>query len=178
MRKGVYAGSFDPVTNGHLWMIEHGVGMFDEMIVAIGDNPDKSYTFSLAERLAMLRETTAHLPSLRVESFENSFLVNYAREQGANFILRGIREAADYEFERKMRYVNADLAPHIDTVFLMPPREIAEVSSTMVKGLVGPAGWQGVVRQYVPEPVFNRFLALRAGRTSTLSLDISETKGA
>ncbi|WP_035059389.1 pantetheine-phosphate adenylyltransferase [Andreprevotia chitinilytica] len=165
MRRGVYAGSFDPVTNGHLWMVEHGVRMFDEMIVAIGENPDKKYTFSVEERVAMLRETTSHLPNLRVETFENRFLVDYAREQSADYILRGIREAADYEFERKMRYVNADLAPHVDTVFLMPPREIAEVSSTMVKGLVGPEGWELVVGQYVPEAVFRRLLAWRAGRT-------------
>ncbi|WP_083301042.1 pantetheine-phosphate adenylyltransferase [Jeongeupia sp. USM3] len=162
MRRGVYAGSFDPVTNGHLWMIEHGVQLFDEMIIAIGENPDKRYTFSQDERLAMLRETTAHLPNLRVETFENRFLVDYAREEGAHYILRGIREAADYEFERKMRYVNADLAPHIDTVFLMPPREIAEISSTMVKGLVGPKGWEGVVRQYVPTAVFERLLQWQA----------------
>lgn len=159
MRRGVYAGSFDPVTNGHLWMIERGVELFDEMIVAIGENPDKRYTFSLQERLAMLRETTAHLQNLRVEVFENRFLVDYAREQGANYIVRGIREAADYEFERKMRYINADLAPHVDTVFLMPPREIAEISSTMVKGLVGPQGWKEVVGQYVPQPVFERLMA-------------------
>lgn len=162
MRRGVYAGSFDPVTNGHLWMIEHGVQLFDEMIIAIGENPDKRYTFGQDERLAMLRETTAHLPNLRVETFENRFLVDYAREEGAHYILRGIREAADYEFERKMRYVNADLAPHIDTVFLMPPREIAEISSTMVKGLVGPHGWEGVVRQYVPAAVFERLLNWQA----------------
>jgi len=165
MRRGVYAGSFDPVTNGHLWMLEHGVRMFDEMIVAIGENPDKKYTFSVEERLAMLRETTAHLPNLRVETFQNRFLVDYAHEQHADFILRGIREAADYEFERKMRYVNADLAPHVDTVFLMPPREIAEISSTMVKGLVGPEGWEMVVGKYVPEPVFRRLLAWHAAGT-------------
>ncbi|MBM3116647.1 pantetheine-phosphate adenylyltransferase [Jeongeupia naejangsanensis] len=162
MRRGVYAGSFDPVTNGHLWMIEHGVQLFDEMIIAIGENPDKRYTFSQDERVAMLRETTAHLTNLRVETFENRFLVDYAREEGAHYILRGIREAADYEFERKMRYVNADLAPHIDTIFLMPPREIAEISSTMVKGLVGPQGWEGVVRQYVPTAVFERLLHWQA----------------
>ncbi|WP_255991172.1 pantetheine-phosphate adenylyltransferase [Chitinolyticbacter albus] len=161
MRRGVYAGSFDPVTNGHVWMIEHGTRVFDEMIVAIGENPDKRYTFSVAERVAMLKETTAHLSNLRVEIFENRFLVDYAREENADFIVRGIREAADYEFERKMRYVNADLAPHIDTVFLMPPREIAEISSTMVKGLVGPSGWEKVVSQYVPQPVFERLVEWR-----------------
>ncbi|MDK2125984.1 pantetheine-phosphate adenylyltransferase [Parachitinimonas caeni] len=158
MKRGVYAGSFDPVTNGHLWMIEQGYQLFDEMIVAIGINPDKRCTFSVEEREAMLRETTSHLPNLKVASFENQFLVNYARSVGANYILRGIRTASDYEFERTMRYVNSDLVSGIVTVFLMPPREIAEVSSTMVKGLVGPEGWQDVLRNYVPAPVYQRFI--------------------
>ncbi|GLR14195.1 pantetheine-phosphate adenylyltransferase [Chitinimonas viridis] len=160
MKRAVYAGSFDPVTNGHLWMIEQGYELFDEMIVAIGVNPDKRSTFTVEEREAMLRECTTHLPKLRVVSFENQFLVNYAQSVGANFILRGIRTASDYEFERTMRYVNSDLVPDIDTVFLMPPREIAEVSSTMIKGLVGPVGWESVLRQYVPAPVHRRFIEM------------------
>lgn len=158
MKRAVYAGSFDPVTNGHLWMIEQGVKLFDELVVAIGDNPDKRYTFSSEERLQMLRESTLHLPHLRLESFENRFLVNYAQSIGANYILRGVRTASDYEFERTMRYINGDLVGSIETVLLIPPREIAEVSSTMVKGLVGPQGWQDVVRKYVPAPVYQRLL--------------------
>lgn len=160
MKRAVYAGSFDPVTKGHLWMIEHGVALFDEMVVAVGENPDKKYTFSVSEREAMLRETLVHIPRIHVTTFENKFLVNYAQSIGANYILRGIRESSDYEFERKMRYVNADLAPQIDTVFLMPPREIAEISSTMVKGLVGPDGWEEVIRHYVPAPVYRRLLLM------------------
>lgn len=160
MKIAVYAGSFDPVTKGHLWMIEHGIGLFDEMVVAIGENPDKTYTFSLSEREEMLRESLAHTPRVRITTFENKFLVDYAQSIGAQYILRGIRESSDYEFERKMRYVNADLAPNIETLFFMPPREIAEISSTMVKGLVGPDGWETVVRRYVTEPVYQRLLAL------------------
>ena len=158
MKIAVYAGSFDPVTKGHLWMIEHGADLFDEMVVAIGENPDKSYTFSIEEREEILCETLAHIPRIRVATFENKFLVNYAQSIGAHYILRGIREGSDYEFERKMRYVNADMAPNIDTVFLMPPREIAEISSTMVKGLVGPQGWEDIIRHYVPDPVYKRLL--------------------
>ncbi|SFZ76915.1 pantetheine-phosphate adenylyltransferase [Chitinimonas taiwanensis] len=160
IKRAVYAGSFDPVTNGHLWMIEQGYELFDEMIVAIGVNPDKRSTFTVEEREAMLRECTSHLPRLKVASFENQFLVNYAQTMHANYILRGIRTASDYEFERTMRYVNADLVPSIDTIFLMPPREIAEVSSTMIKGLVGPTGWEEVLRKYVPAPVHRRFIEM------------------
>lgn len=164
MQKGVYAGSFDPVTNGHLWMIERGAELFDELVVAIGINPDKHSTFSIAEREAMLRETISHHAHVTVAVFENQYLVNYAKTIGATSILRGIRSASDYEFERRMRNVNGDLHPDITTVFLMPPREIAEVSSTMVKGLVGPVGWQQVVERYVAPPVFQRLLAWEARR--------------
>lgn len=153
MTKAVYAGSFDPLTKGHLWMIEQGVKLFDELVVAVGINPDKKYTFTREERLYLLKESTKHLPNLKVDAFDNEFLVNYARKVGAHYMLRGIRSASDYEFERNMRYVNTDLVADITTVFLMPPREIAEVSSTMVKGLVGPEGWEEILGKYVPDPV-------------------------
>ncbi|NLR76886.1 MULTISPECIES: pantetheine-phosphate adenylyltransferase [Leeia] len=155
MSKAVYAGSFDPVTKGHLWMIEQGVNLFDELVVALGVNPDKKYTFTREERLMMLRDSTRHLPNLKVDAFDNQFLVNYAQTVGANYILRGVRGNSDYEFERNMRYVNDDLVPTITTVFLMPPREIAEVSSTMVKGMVGPEGWELILGKYVPPAVLD-----------------------
>jgi pantetheine-phosphate adenylyltransferase len=158
MKKGVYAGSFDPPTNGHLWMIEQGARLFDEVIVAIGINPDKKYTFSLNERVEMLRNITEKCQNITVDSFENQFLVNYAESVRAGYILRGIRSESDYEYERAMRNINGDLNPNIVTVFLMPPREIAEISSSFVEGLVGPDGWEKIVKKYVPEPVYEKFL--------------------
>lgn len=158
MKRAVYAGSFDPVTNGHLWMIQQAVELFDELIVAIGVNPDKHCTFSADDRAAMLRETTQQYPNLRVEVFDNQFLVSYAQSVGANYIVRGIRTTSDYEYERAMRYINSDLYPNINTIFLLPPREFAEVSSTMVRGLVGPMGWENIIHQYVPDPVYRRLL--------------------
>ncbi|WP_028537290.1 pantetheine-phosphate adenylyltransferase [Paludibacterium yongneupense] len=160
MKRAVYAGSFDPVTNGHLWMIREAVELFDELIVAVGVNPDKHCTFSVDERIDMLNAVTRGFDKLRVDMFENQFLVNYAQSVGANYIIRGIRTASDYEYERAMRYVNSDLFPDITTLFLLPPREYAEVSSTMVKGLVGPRGWETVIRQYVPEPVSRKLLQM------------------
>jgi pantetheine-phosphate adenylyltransferase len=157
-RLGVYAGSFDPLTIGHLWMIQQGVGLFDRLVVAVGINPEKRYTFSLEERLALLRTSLKKFRNVSVATFSNRYLIDYAQSIGASHILRGIRSASDYEFERTMRNINGDLDQSICTVFLMPPRDIAEVSSSMVKGLVGPKGWQRVVRKYVPEPVYRRFL--------------------
>jgi len=154
MSTAVYAGSFDPPTNGHLWMIQRGLEMFERLIVAIGSNPSKSYTFSVEERLELLRASIPSAERLTIAHFDNRYLVHYAREQDAKFILRGIRGPGDYEYERVMRQVNSDLAPSITTTFLMPPRDMAEVSSSMVMGLVGPVGWEDQVRRYVPAPVY------------------------
>jgi pantetheine-phosphate adenylyltransferase len=139
-------------------MIQQGVSLFDRLIVAVGINPEKRYTFSLEERLSMLRESLKQYRNLSIASFSNRYLIDYAQSIGATHILRGIRSPSDYEYERTMRNINSDLNPTILSVFLMPPRAIAEVSSSMVKGLVGPKGWQKVVRKYVPEPVYRRFL--------------------
>ena len=158
MRRAVYAGSFDPITNGHMWMIEQGASLFDELVVAIGINPDKKCTFSLGERMDMLKEVTKEISGVRVDQFENQFLVNYAGSVDAQYILRGIRTEADYEFERGMRNVNSDLNSDIGTVFLIPPREIVEVSSSLVKGLIGPDGWKEIVKDYVPEPVYEALI--------------------
>jgi pantetheine-phosphate adenylyltransferase len=107
VKRAVYAGSFDPVTNGHLWMIREAVELFDELIVAVGVNPEKHCTFSVDERVDMLRAVTRGFSKLRVDVFENQFLVNYAQSIGANYIIRGIRTASDYEYERTMRYINS-----------------------------------------------------------------------
>lgn len=162
MRTAVYAGSFDPPTNGHLWMIEQGLGMFDRLIVAVGNNPAKSYSFTVKERLEFLRASTTPSKALVIAHFDNRYLVDYAKKMGAKNILRGIRSANDYEFERVMRHINADMAPEVNTVFLMPPRDIAELSSNMIKGLIGPVGWEEIVRRYVPDAVF-RVLEARGG---------------
>lgn len=157
-RLGVYAGSFDPPTIGHLWMIEEGVRLFDELIVAVGINPDKKYTFTLEARLEMLRDATKKFRNVSVTSFSNRYLIHYAQSVGASHILRGIRTESDYEYERSMRNINGDLDPKICTIFLMPPRGIAEVSSSMVRGLIGPTGWKKIVRKYLSDAVYQKVL--------------------
>jgi pantetheine-phosphate adenylyltransferase len=162
MRTAVYAGSFDPPTNGHLWMIEQGLEMFDRLILAIGSNPSKNYSFSVEERLELLRASAPTTERLVIAHFDNRYLVDYAKKMGAKYILRGIRSPGDYEYERVMRHINSDMAPEVTTVFLMPPRDMAELSSNMIKGLTGPTGWEEMVSRYVPAAVF-RALAARGG---------------
>lgn len=139
-------------------MIEQGVLLFDRLVVALGTNMEKRYTFSSDERLAMLRASLALFRNISVVSFTDQYLIDFAKSLGATHVLRGIRSATDYEYERTMRYINGDLGAEVCTVFLMPPRDIAEVSSSMVKGLVGPKGWEEVVRKYVPTPVYEKLL--------------------
>lgn len=162
-RKAVYAGSFDPPTNGHMYMIREGALLFDELVVAIGVNPDKRSTFPVETRLKLLEEITAGLAHVQVASFENQFLIRYAARIGARYLLRGVRSSADFDYEKTMRHVNEDLEHGITTVFLIPPRHLAETSSSFVKGLVGPEGWQPVVEKFVPAPVFREILRQQGG---------------
>jgi len=163
MPTAVYAGSFDPPTNGHIWMIERGLELFDHLIVAIGTNPSKRYSFTVDERLDLLRTSTTPSKRLEITHFDNRYLVDYARKTGAKYVLRGIRSTHDYEYERVMRHINADMAPEIITAFLMPPRDISELSSSMIKSLIGPDGWEQTVRRYVPPAVFERIRGLASG---------------
>jgi pantetheine-phosphate adenylyltransferase len=157
MTKAVYAGTFDILTNGHCWMIDQGAALFDNLIVAIGENPGKHPVFSLGERIEMLKAVT-HYANVTIGTFTGRYLVDYAKEMNAGFILRGVRNHQDFQYEQAMRNINADLAPGITTVVLMPPRELAEVSSSLVRGLIGPAGWEKVVLPYVPGYVLARLM--------------------
>jgi len=158
--RAIYAGSFDLLTKGHLWMIEEGVQLFGTLTVAIGVNQGKKTTFTLEERAQMVRECTAHLgDTVKVVTFEREYLANYAARTGHTHLLRGIRDDGDARYERIMRHINEDIAQGVRTVFLMPPRQLAEVSSSMVKELIGPEGWTRVVGAYVPIEMYEALLA-------------------
>ncbi len=154
-RIGIYAGSFDPPTNGHMWMIQRGAEMFDELVVVLAVNPDKRGLFSLAQRQQLMESLLESLPShVRLATVEQGFLVDFARKVGAGFLLRGIRNTKDFEYEKSMARMNARMESDIRSVFLMPPGELEEISSTMVKGFIGVPGWQRWVRSCVPPCVF------------------------
>ncbi|MEM4068061.1 MAG: pantetheine-phosphate adenylyltransferase [Candidatus Micrarchaeaceae archaeon] len=171
--KGVYAGSFDPPTNGHLWMINKGASIFDKLVVAIGINPSKKYTFTIEERIDMLKHITKNLHNIEITHFENEFLVKYANNIGAQFILRGIRDSSDYEYEGSMRSVNEDIEGEITTIFLMPPEKLSKISSSLVKGLVGNNDWERIVSNYIPSYVLKYLKSTRHNKTST-PLDIGK----
>lgn len=155
-RIGIFAGSFDPPTNGHLWMIQRGAEMFDELVVVLAVNPDKRGLFSLEKRQELMASLLAELPShVRLATVERGFLVDFARREGAGFLLRGIRNTQDFEYEKSMARMNARMESDIRTVFLMPPGELEEISSSMVKGFIGVPGWQRWVRSCVPPCVFD-----------------------
>ena len=136
MRRAIYPGSFDPVTNGHLDIIERGCKLFDEIIIGILVNPQKQPFFTVEERYEMLTEVVKSIShgrcTLRVDSF-SGLLVNYAVAQEANVIVRGIRAISDYEYELQMALMNRRLEPGIETVFMMPAETYSYVSSRLVK---------------------------------------------
>ena len=163
-RIGIYAGSFDPPTNGHLWMIQQGAAMFEELIVVLGVNPDKKGFLAEEQRLLALRGMLMGGPAnVRVEKMTGGFLVDYARKVGATHLLRGVRNATDLEYEKSMARMNARMEPGIQTVFLMPPPELEDISSSYVRGFVGAQGWQRWVQACVPPCVFN-IIASREGK--------------
>lgn len=152
----VYAGTFDPPTLGHLWVIEQAAEIFERLIVAIGTNPKKDCMFSVKERLEILRKSTAHIPNIQIESYPNQYLINYAQSVGARFIVRGIRSVKDYEYESNLGDFNSKIGPKITTIFMMPPQGIADVSSSRVKELTGPEGWEDIMKMYVPDPALEK----------------------
>src|ERR1700692_172854 len=151
LHKGIaiYPGSFDPTTNGHLDLIERGAKIFEELVVAILRNSEKSPMFSVAERLQMLRELTADLKNVRIDTFDG-LMVEYAKSLEATCILRGIRAISDYEYELQMALMNRKLEPTLETVFMMPADKYSYVSSRLVRE-VAQAG--GPVKGLVPEVV-------------------------
>lgn len=155
-RVAIFAGSFDPPTNGHLWMMRRGAEMFDELVVALALNPDKKGFLSLDEREEALRRLLAELPpNVRVATVRNGFLVDFAREVGASYLLRGIRNSMDFEYEKTLARVNARMEPGIQTVFLMPPSELEEISSSIVRGFFVLPGGERWVKASVPACVFD-----------------------
>lgn len=155
MRHAIYPGTFDPVTNGHVDIVLRCRNLFEQVTVAIAVNPEKRPLFSVEERLEMLTEAFGGIDFVRVAAFEG-LLVEFARNQGAQAIIRGLRAVSDFEYELQMALMNRRLAGDIETVFLMPSEEYTYLSSSIVRG-VARAG--GDVSPLVPPGVQKRLEA-------------------
>jgi len=145
----VYAGSFDPVTFGHLDLIERANKLFDGVNIAIGVHPTRQGLFTFEERLGLLREVTQAIPNVSIDSF-SGLLIDYCDRVGARVVVRGLRAATDFEYELQIAHANADLAPHIDTIFLPTRTNYGFVSASLVREI---ASHHGDVSRYAPAPV-------------------------
>ena len=145
----IYPGSFDPVTNGHMDLIERGLHIFDTIIVAVANNPDKNPMFSVEERKEMIRLAVDNNPRVIVDSF-NGLLVDYAREKGVHVVLRGMRAMSDFEYEFQMTFMNRKLDREIETIFMMTGLRWIFVNSKIIKSAVS-AG--ASVKDLVPDAV-------------------------
>ena len=149
MKTAVYPGSFDPVTNGHIDVIERALKLFDKVIVAVGDNPDKKSLFSTKERLEMLRESTKHLKNIEIDSF-SGLLLNYVKNKNSKIIIRGLRVVSDFEFEFQRALLNRVADDKIETVFIMTKESYVFLNSSIVKEM---AMFKGIVNGLVPKIV-------------------------
>ena len=135
----VYAGTFDPITNGHVDILERSLALFDEVIVAIASNPRKQPLFTLEERIGFIQDATANNPRVRCDAFEG-LLVEYCARKRARFIVRGLRALADFEYEFQFAHMNRRLAPGVDTVFFMTDESHHYVSSSLIKEVASLGG--------------------------------------
>ena len=155
MRRAVYPGSFDPVTFGHLDIIERSAKMVDELVVGVLHNSAKNSLFSLEERVNMIREMTKDIPNVRVESFDG-LLVDYMTQIGANIIIRGLRAVTDFEYELQLAQMNHVQNENIETVFLITNLKYSYLSSTIVKEI---ASYGGDISKFVPVELMDRIYA-------------------
>lgn len=149
MKTVIYPGTFDPITRGHLDLIERAADIFDKVVIAIAFSEKKKPMFSLDERIDLCRRATAHLPHIEVVSYTN-LLVDFARTQGARFVLRGVRAIADFEYELQLANMNRAMHPDFETIFLTPVERYAYISSTLVREI---ASMGGNADQFVPPVV-------------------------
>ena len=148
--RAMYPGTFDPITNGHIDLVRRASGMFDEVVVAVADNPKKKPMFTQTERVAMAQSILSDLKNVKVIAY-NNLTIHFAKEQNLNVIVRGIRAVSDYEFEFQLASMNRQLDENIETLFMTPADEYSYLSSSMVREI---AAYGGSVEQFV-HPIVN-----------------------
>ncbi len=135
MKRAIFPGSFDPITKGHQALVNRGLELFDEIIVAIGSNANKNYMFTLEERISFIEKTFKNEPRVKVESYEG-LTTEYCEKKNAKFMLRGLRTSPDFEFERAISQINKEIKPTIETVFLITSAELSAISSSIVRDII------------------------------------------
>lgn len=158
--RAMYPGTFDPITNGHIDLIRRASGMFNEVVVAIADNPKKKPLFTLEQRVSMARSILSDLNNVSIVGYDN-LTIHFAKEQDLNVIIRGIRAVSDYEFEFQLASMNRQLDENIETLFMTPADEYSYLSSSMVREI---AAYGGDVSQFVDPTVNKAILNLFANK--------------
>ncbi|CAK1949407.1 pantetheine-phosphate adenylyltransferase [Vibrio crassostreae] len=148
-KKVIYPGTFDPITNGHLDLIERATKMFDEIIIAVAASPSKNTLFTLEERVDLVTNVTANMPNITVKGF-SGLMVDFAKQEQANILIRGLRTTVDFEYEFGLTNMYRRLLPGLESVFLTPSEEYAFLSSTIVREV---AIHGGDISQFVPQKV-------------------------
>ena len=133
--KAIYSGTFDPITNGHLDIIERASKIFDTLIIAVASSHNKEPMFNISQRVEMIKKATIHISSIEIIEFDN-LLVDFIRDNNANVIIRGIRNIRDFEYEQSMNYANSSLNSEIETIYLMPQLQHSYISSSLVRTLL------------------------------------------
>lgn len=162
MVKAVYPGSFDPVTNGHVDIIDRASKVFDHLIVAVLENPRKTPLFSIEERVEMLNNIIEHYPNVEVDYYKG-LLIEYSRKQGAKIIIKGLRAISDFEFEFQMALINRKLDCDVETLFMMTNNKYSYISSSIVKEV---ASYGGEVKDLVPPEVYESIMKKMAALQS------------
>lgn len=145
----IYPGTFDPITNGHLDLLQRAARIFDEVIIAVADNPRKNPLFSVGERIAMVEAVSGHIENVTVEPFDD-LLVNFVSRKNANFVIRGLRAVSDFDFEFQLASANRRLNENVETIFLTPSEDNYFISSSLVREI---SFYDGDIQSFVPEHV-------------------------
>jgi len=165
-KKAIYPGTFDPITNGHLDLLQRAARIFDEVVIAVADNPRKNPLFSIEERIAMVEAVSTHIDNVVVEPFTD-LLVNYVSRKNANFIIRGLRAVSDFDYEFQLASANRRLNEKVETIFLTPSEDNYFISSSLVREI---SFYDGDIQSFVPkhveEKVFEKWANKKASEAS------------
>lgn len=183
MKKVAFAGSFDPITNGHLWVVEEGLQIAEEVVLFIAHNSNKNALFSLEEKeqmikLALIERNIAD--KVQVVVLKNEYAAYAAIRYNCEFAIRGIRSAADFDYEALIQQTNRDIIHGVRTLFVMPPRDLESVSSSYIKSLMGPPGWHWKIKNFVPHSVYlaliKKYIAKTINSSSGFTNEIAKTQ--